>query len=137
MLARRLLGERREGPGFMEGRDIRTEPRSGSLRHGPSGSGGAQPAPGGHQVILRAREQATIGGVLRVSSFDDHEIVLDTDLGTLTLLGHDLQIKQLDLAQGTFWVEGLIDSLAYAQTRKGDRRNGAERRGGMLGRLFR
>jgi len=114
----------------MDGRDARV-----------GGSGAARPpvpaAGTAHQVVLRGREEATIGGVLHVSSFDDHEIVLDTDLGTLTLIGHDLQIKQLDLAQGTFWVEGLIDSLAYATTRKAQGGARAQGRGGMLGRLFR
>ena len=110
------------------------QPRAGAGR--PPVAGPASPA-GGHQVVLRARESATIGGVRHVASFDDHEIVLETELGTLTVLGHDLQIKQLDLAQGSFWVEGTIDSLAYAVSRKGDRRGATERRGGMLGRLFR
>jgi len=114
----------------MDGRDARPD-RAGFQRP-PAPAGGTA-----HQVVLRAREEATIGGVLHVSSFDDHEIVLDTDLGTLTVIGHDLQIKQLDLAQGTFWVEGLIDSLAYAAGRKGERGGRRETRGGMFGRLFR
>jgi len=116
----------------MEARDPRSEPRTG-LRPPLTGGG---PPPAGHQILLRARESATIGGVLHVTSFDDHEIVLETDLGALTVLGHDLQIKQLDLAQGTFWVEGLIDSLAYTPGRRGERR-GAGDRSGVFGRLFR
>lgn len=115
----------------MDGRESRSD-HAGPQRP-PAPAGGV-----GHHVVLRAREEATIGGVLHVSSFDDHTIVLDTDLGTLTLTGHDLQIKQLDLAQGTFWVEGLIDSLAYAATRKGERGAKADPRGGgVFGRLFR
>ena len=113
----------------MDGREPR--PDRAGLR-APASAGGPE-----HQIVLRARQEATIGGVLHVASFDDHEIVLDTDLGTLTLLGHDLQIKQLDLAQGTFWVEGQIDSLAYTAPRKGDRGVGRQARGGMFGRLFR
>ncbi len=114
----------------MDGRDVRPD-RTGFQRP-PEPAGGA-----GHHVVLRAREEATIGGVLHVSSFDDHEIVLDTELGTLTLVGHDLQIKQLDLSQGTFWVQGLIDSLVYAAGRKGERSDHRAARGGVLGRLFR
>lgn len=100
---------------------------------------GGQPRGGGagaHHVALRAREEAEVTGVLHVASFDDHEIVLDTDLGTLTLLGHDLQIKQLDLAEGSFRVQGLIDSLSYTASRTS--RSGARApQGGLLGRLFR
>lgn len=115
----------------MEGRDPRMEPRVGSPRPA-SGT-----APARHEVVLKAREQATISGVLHVASFDEHEIVLDTNLGALTILGHELQIKQLDLALGTFWVEGLIDSLGYASDRKSGRNSGAGHRAGMFGRLFR
>ncbi len=115
----------------MDGHDPRIESRGGSPR--PA----AGTAPARHEVVLKAREQATISGVLHVSSFDDHEIVLDTSLGALTVLGHELQIKQLDLAQGTFWVEGLIDSLAYAPDRKSGRSQGTGHRPGMFGRLFR
>jgi len=117
----------------MEGRDVRADPRPGA-RPGPAA--GPAAAAGGHQIVLRERQQATIGGVLHVASFDASQIVLDTELGTLTLLGHDLQIRQLDLAQGTFWVDGVVDSLAYAAPRRGSRGAGT-RRGGMLGRLFR
>lgn len=114
----------------MDGREPRSE-RSGLRAPAPAG------APAEHKIVLRARQEATIAGVLHVASFDDHEIVLDTDLGTLTVLGHDLQIKQLDLAQGTFWVEGQIDSLAYAAARTGARGDRRQARGGMFGRLFR
>ena len=113
----------------MDGREARPD-RSGAPR-------GQQPASGGgHQLVLRAREEATITGVLHVASFDEREIVLDTTLGTLTLTGHDLQIKQLDLVQGTFWVQGLIDGLRYTGQR---RHRGGPRvsSGGAFGRLFR
>lgn len=88
-------------------------------------------------MTLRAREEAEITGVLHVASFDDQEIVLDTDLGTLTLRGHDLQIKQLDLVQGTFSVEGLIDSIGYSAGRSGQAARAQGQAGGLLSRLFR
>ncbi len=117
-------------------RESRTDGRPGAGRAAPAGQTAA-----GHQLTLRAREEAEISGVLHVASFDDHEIVLDTDLGTLTLHGHDLQIKQLDLAQGTFSVEGLIDSLSYATTvargAQAGRGPGHQAGGGLLARLFR
>lgn len=95
----------------------------------------AAPNAAAHQIVVRGRAEATIGGVVHVDSFDDREIVLDTELGSLTLTGHDLQIKQLDLAQGTFRVEGRIDTVAYAADAKSGR--GARSSGGVLGRLFR
>jgi sporulation protein YabP len=89
----------------------------------------------GHEVTIVNREQMTIRGVLRVDSFDDQEVVLDTDLGTLTVRGEDLHIKQLDLDQGSFAVDGLITSLQYAA---GGRGRGVKTKGrGILDRLLR
>ncbi len=87
---------------------------------------------GEHQVIITNREFISIKGVLHVDSFDDQEIVLDTDLGTLTLKGEDLHIKQLDLEDGSFAVEGVLASLQYSVSK------GLKARGkGLLERLLR
>jgi sporulation protein YabP len=97
---------------------------------------GARPAggrPNGHSLTIENRERMTVTGVLHVGSFDDRQIVLDTDLGTLTLTGEDLQIKQLDLDQGTFWVEGLVASVQYAARRAG----GKDQAKGLIGKFFR
>jgi len=66
-----------------------------------------------HEVLIVNREQVTIRGVLHVDSFDDQEIILDTDLGTLIVRGEDLHIKQLNLDDGSFSVEGLISGIQY------------------------
>jgi sporulation protein YabP len=100
------------------------EPQSG---HGPQGQKAA-----GHRLTIENREQATVTGVVHVASFDDRQIVLDTEMGALTLLGQDLRIKQLDVDAGTFWVEGLLTSAQYAAGRQG--RGASE---GLLSRLFR
>lgn len=34
-----------------------------------------------HQLVLAERERLTLDGVIHVESFDDREIVLDTELG--------------------------------------------------------
>jgi len=77
-------------------------------------TGTSRPAAAGHEVRIINRESTTITGVLNVDSFDDNVIVLDTDLGTLTLRGQDLQIKQLNLDEGSFSVEGIVDALEYS-----------------------
>lgn len=79
---------------------------------GPQGAGGQRD--NAHQVQVRNREQVQVSGVLHVDSFDDRQIVLDTDLGTLTIQGEDLQIKQLDLESGKFAVTGLVSGLNYS-----------------------
>lgn len=67
-----------------------------------------------HEISIVNREFVTIKGVIHVDSFDAEEIVLDTDLGLLTIKGEDLHIKQLNLEQGNFCVEGLITALQYS-----------------------
>lgn len=87
---------------------------------------------GVHELQLVNREQLRVSGVLHVDSFDDHQIVLNTDLGTLTIAGQDLQIKQLDLESGRFAVEGLLTAINYSAGSQRDRRGK-----GFLERLLR
>lgn len=79
---------------------------------------------GGHEVNVINRERLLAKGVLHVNSFDDEEVVLDTEMGTLTIRGEDLHIKELSLEQGSFSVEGLIVGLQYSSGRtKGKGKN--------------
>lgn len=88
-----------------------------------------------HNLTVVNREQAVLSGVAAVASFDDQEIVLDTELGSLTIRGEELHIKQLDLESGRFAVEGLINAMIYSNRpgRSGPR--GRSR--GFLDRLLR
>jgi sporulation protein YabP len=87
-----------------------------------------------HEVRIVNRETMTIKGVLHVDSSDDQEIVLDTDLGLLTVRGEDLQIKQLNLDDGSFSLDGAISALQYSQG--GGSRSKAKGKG-FLDRLLR
>ncbi len=75
----------------------------------------------GHRVVVTGRDSTLVEGVLHVSSFDDREIVLDTEMGMLTVRGEDLRITQLDLEQGKFAVEGLINAIEYSEGRGGQK----------------
>lgn len=66
-----------------------------------------------HLVTLENREAVSVNGVLEMISFDDQEIILNTELGTLTLKGEELHIKTLNLDVGTLEVEGLINAISY------------------------
>ncbi|HEY3369056.1 MAG TPA: sporulation protein YabP [Symbiobacteriaceae bacterium] len=100
----------------MDNKGIRGEARI--LGAGMTGS--EHPAGGSREHILNIsnREQVTIQGVLSVDSFDDEEIILETDMGTLTLRGEELHIKQLDLDSAKFAVEGFIMSCLYSTPRQ-------------------
>jgi len=72
-----------------------------------------------HALTLSERKKLTMTGALEVVSFDESFVVLKTALGTLTVQGTQLQLKQLSPEGGTVAVEGEISALSYENTRSG------------------
>ena len=75
-----------------------------------------------HQVSLVDREEMTIDGVLSLGSYDEKEVLMETEQGLLIVKGEGLNIKQLNLDKGNIIVEGLIRSISYddsAHAKKG------------------
>jgi sporulation protein YabP len=75
-----------------------------------------------HQVSLIDREEITIDGVLSLGSYDEKEVLMETDQGLLSVKGEGLNIKQLNLDKGNIVVDGLIKSISYddsAHAKKG------------------
>ena len=66
-----------------------------------------------HQLVLVDREEMTIDGVLNLGSFDDREILMETEQGILQVKGEALNIKQLNLDKGNIVVEGTVKSIVY------------------------
>lgn len=67
-------------------------------------------------IILENREKLNITGILDVLSFDDQIIIIETDLGLLTIKGENLKINKLSLDTSDFTVDGKIDSLSYSNS---------------------
>jgi len=76
-------------------------------------------SPGGHHLILEDRERLTVSGVEEVESFDENTIVMDTAQGVLIVRGENLHIEKLSLDGGDLKVEGMVESLAYEEPRRG------------------
>ena len=72
-----------------------------------------------HTLTLSERKELTMTGALEVVSFEESFVVLKTALGTLTVLGENLQLKQLNPEGGNVAVEGEISALQYEQPRAG------------------
>ena len=68
-----------------------------------------------HTLSLSERKKLTMTGALEVVSFEESFVVLKTALGTLTVLGENLQLKQLNPEGGNVAVEGEISALQYEQ----------------------
>ena len=67
-----------------------------------------------HKLELYNRDKGMLTGILDVISFDEHTIVLDTDMGLLTIKGKDLHVSRLSLEKGEMDLEGNVDSLVYS-----------------------
>jgi len=84
-----------------------------------------------HRLTIENRASGTMTGIREVVSFDENQVVLDTDMGLLTLKGKELHINRLTLEKGEVDLNGTIESLTYSS-------NEALRRSGesLLTRLF-
>lgn len=80
-----------------------------------------------HHVVLEERASLSVSGVEEVASFDENTIVMSTAQGTLVVRGDSLHIEKLSLDGGDLKVEGMIDALAYEESRP---------KGGWLSRLL-
>lgn len=84
-----------------------------------------------HRITIQDRKAAGITGVSDCVSFDENEVVLDTDMGLLTIRGKDLHVNRLTLEKGEVDLDGMVESFAYSS-------NEALRRSGesLFARLF-
>ena len=81
-------------------------------------------------LVLENREKLSISGVLDVLSFDDQVVVVETDLGLLTIKGDNLRINKLSLDTSEVIVEGEIFNLSYSE--KNFNKKGAS----LIGKIF-
>ena len=65
-------------------------------------------------LILENREKLSISGVLDVLSFDDQVVILETELGLLTVKGENIRINKLSIDTSEVIVEGNISYMAYS-----------------------
>ena len=85
-----------------------------------------------HRLMMEDRGKMSMTGIVDVISFDEDQVVLDTDKGLLTIKGKDLCVSRLTLDKGEVDVDGQADSLVYSSN-VSLRRSGESR----LSRLFR
>jgi len=67
-------------------------------------------------IVLENREKLNVTGIIDVFSFDDQIIIIETELGLLTIKGENLKINKLSLDTSDFIVDGKIDSLTYSSS---------------------
>ena len=65
-------------------------------------------------LILENRSKLSISGVLDVLSFDDQVVILESELGLLTVKGENIRINKLSIDTSEVIVEGDISNLSYS-----------------------
>lgn len=67
-----------------------------------------------HRLELSNRGLGSVTGIQDVVSFDENQVVLDTDMGLLTIKGKSLHVSRLTLEKGEVDIEGTFDSAVYS-----------------------
>ena len=80
-------------------------------------------------IVLENRKKLSLSGIRDVLSFDDQIIILDTELGVLTIKGRDLRINKLSIDTKEVKILGEVNSIIYSD--KQEKTNES-----ILGRLF-
>lgn len=80
-------------------------------------------------VIIENRKRLNISGVKEVVSFDDETIMVDTELGKMTVKGEGLHIESFNTSTGDLTATGKVHAVVYMSD--------ARTTGGFLSRLFR
>lgn len=79
-----------------------------------------------HQVNLLDREELYVSGVISLGSYDEKEMVMETQMGRMIVRGEGLNVKQLNLEEGKITVDGEIKGINYEDAHR-ERRGLLER----------
>ncbi len=72
-----------------------------------------------HYFTLENREKMDVVGVINVESFDNEEIIMETEQGLLAVKGENLNLVNLNLDQGEVKITGYVMELAYSELKSG------------------
>jgi len=86
-----------------------------------------------HRLVVDQRESIAISGVVDVISFDEEQVVCETDIGVMILRGTNLHVSNLNLDNGSLDIFGRLEGIAYEDT-GGPGKSG--RKGSLFGKIF-
>lgn len=66
-------------------------------------------------LYIENRQKVILTGVVNVDSFNEEEMVIETDLGMLTIKGANMHISKLSLETGDLVIDGDINVCEYSQ----------------------
>lgn len=84
---------------------------------------------GMHNLIMENRGKITLTGIKDIHSFDDELVLVETELGILTIKGVDLKMNKLNLENSDLSIDGKIIALIYSESE-------IEKKNKMFGKIF-
>ncbi|MBU3180345.1 sporulation protein YabP [Clostridium psychrophilum] len=82
-------------------------------------------------LMLENRRKLTINGVIEVINFNESQILLNTDVGTMMVKGKELKMNKLDVQNGDVIITGKVDSFVYTSDKSKIKKDS------IISRLFR
>jgi len=82
-------------------------------------------------LVLENRKKLTINGVIEVINFNENQILLNTDVGTMIIKGKELKMNKLDVQNGDVIITGKVDSFVYTNDKVKTKKDS------IISRLFR
>ncbi len=73
---------------------------------------------GSHEIKITDRSLISLSGINKISSFDDQEFLMESNMGMILLKGENLEIVKLDTHDGNVKIKGKLISFAYIENLK-------------------
>lgn len=73
---------------------------------------------GSHEIKITDRSVISLSGINKISSFDDQEFLMESNMGIILLKGEGLEIVKLDTHDGNVKIKGKLISFAYIENIK-------------------
>lgn len=68
---------------------------------------------GSHELKINDRREIFLTGIKKISSFDNEEFLMESNMGIILLKGNNLEILKLDTHDGNVKIKGKINSFTY------------------------
>lgn len=68
---------------------------------------------GSHELKINDRREIFLTGIKKITSFDNEEFLMESNMGDILLKGSGLEILKLDTHDGNVKIKGKINSFTY------------------------
>ncbi|MBK5239745.1 sporulation protein YabP [Clostridium sp.] len=82
-------------------------------------------------LMLENRNKLNVSGIIEVINFNENQILLNTNVGTMIIKGQDLKMNKLDVQNGDVVITGKVDSFVYTSEKSKAKKDS------IISRLFR